>query len=92
MSQVAARKKLKVDNERVKVTAYFREKGSVFAGTKDGSCERFHLEFFVETNEPQEKIVELVRLGRQMCFTEDALTKAVAVTADCLVNGQILEI
>lgn len=92
MSQVATVKKLDVTNARVKVTAYFREEGSVYRGTKDGECERFHIEFSIDSEENLVNIAELIRLGRQMCFTDDALTKAVAVTTDHLVNGQPLHL
>jgi hypothetical protein len=45
MSQVATKKKLVLRDERVKVTAHFRESGSVLRGTKEGSCEGFKYEF-----------------------------------------------
>jgi hypothetical protein len=87
VSQVAAKKKLALRNERVKVTAFFREQGSVLRGTAEGMCEGFDIELFIESDEPAEEIAELIRLSHRMCFTESALTGNIPMTNRHNLNG-----
>lgn len=92
MSQVAAKKKLVLQDERVKVTAHFREQGSVLRGDAAGFCEGFNIEMRLESAEPVEEMAQLVRLARQMCFTEVALTNPVSVTVNQWLNGEPLDV
>lgn len=92
MSQVAAKKKLALQNESVTVSARFREEGSVLQGTQEGTCEAFSIQLSIDGDEPVEEIATLVRLAHKMCFTEDALTQVVPVEANHLFNGQPLEL
>ena len=91
MSQVATRKKLSIRNERVKVIGHFHEQGSVLAGTAAGFCDGFEVEIELESDLPPEAIAGLVRLARQMCFTEQALTGQVPVKVIPRLNGEVLE-
>ena len=88
MSQVAAKKKLVIRNERVKVTAHFHEQGSVLRGDAEGFCDGFEVEISFDSEEPGEQITTLIRLARQMCFTEKVLTGSVPVQVTQLVNGK----
>ncbi len=88
MSQVAAKRKLAMRNDRVRVTAHFHEQGSVLRGDAEGFCDGFEVEISVDSDEPQEKIAELIRLARQMCFTEKALMGSVPVAVKQRINGQ----
>ena len=88
MSQVAAKKKLVLRDRRVKVLAHFREQGSVLRGTAEGFCEGFEIEMALESDEPVEEIAELVRMARQMCFTESALAGAVELRHTYSLNGR----
>ncbi len=90
MSQVAAKKKLNLRNERVRVIGFFHEQGSVLAGTAEGFCDGFEVEIRLESDEAQEQITELVRMARQMCFTEKALTGSTPVRVTSRLNGQLL--
>ena len=92
MSQVAAKKKLILRNERVKVVAYFREQGSVLQGTSTGACERFEVELSIDSDESETDIAELIRLSHRMCFTESALTEKVALKHLDRLNGRLLNI
>jgi len=88
VSQVAAKKKLILRSDRVKVVAHFHEHGSVLAGTAGCMCEDFEIELAVESDEPEEKISELIRLAHRMCFTEDVLSRKVDVKTRHLLNGR----
>jgi len=92
VSQVAAKKKLALRDERVKVTAFFREQGSVLQGSAEGMCEGFDIELFIESDEPAEEIAELIRLSHRMCFTESALTGNIPLTKRHSLNGQPIEV
>lgn len=92
MSQVAAKKKLVLHDERVKVLAHFRESGSVLAGTAQGMCEGFDIQLSIESDAPVEQIAELMRLAHHMCFTEDALSGRVKLNTSHFLNGEAIEV
>ena len=92
MSQVAAKKRLALRNERVKVIAHFREEGAVLAGTQKGTCDGFTIELFINGDMPRQEIVTLMRLAHQMCFTESTLTGVVELTWHHFFNDQSLKI
>lgn len=91
MSQVATKKKLSIRNERVRVIAHFHEQGSVLAGTAAGFCDGFEIEIDLESDEPAESIAFLVRMARQMCFTEQALSGVTPIKVIPRLNGYLLE-
>ncbi len=72
----------------MQVAAHFHEQGSVLRGDAEGFCDGFEVEISIESDEPPEAIAELIRLARQMCFTEKALMGAVPVTVKQRINGQ----
>lgn len=74
-------------DERVKVLAHFVSSGSVLQGSKNGECTGFEIELAVQSDEEPDVISELLRVSRQMCFTEDALTKGVDLQVTQLLNG-----
>lgn len=92
MSQVAAKKRLTLRNERVKVIAHFREEGSVLGGTQKGMCEDFSIELFMDGDEPEKEIATLISLAHRMCFTEAALSNVVKITSSHFYNGRSLEV
>lgn len=91
MTQVASKKKLNVQKETVKVTAHFREQGSVLRGDATAFCDGFDIEIKIESEESSETIRDLIRLARQMCFTEAALTGQTPVTLSASLNGATLD-
>lgn len=84
------KKKLLLRDERVKVTAYFQEQGSVLKGTSTGRCERFDVMLSINSDEPEDEIAELIRLSHKMCFTESALTENVELRCQNHLNGRQL--
>jgi organic hydroperoxide reductase OsmC/OhrA len=91
LSQVAAKRKLSIRNDQVKVTAHFHEQGSVLRGDAEGFCDGFEVEISIDSDEPQEQIEALIRLARQMCFTEKALMGSVPMQVKHTINGQEFE-
>lgn len=92
MSQVAAKKKLKIRNEKVIVNGYFHEQGSVLKGDAEGFCDSFEVQVLIDSDEPDDVIRQLIHQARVMCFTEKALTGSVEVKVTNLLNGQPKEI
>jgi uncharacterized OsmC-like protein len=92
VSQVATKKRLSIRNERVNVTGFFHEQGSVLKGDAEGFCDGFEVEISLETDEPPEKIASLIQMSRKMCFTEKALTGSVEVRVSQNINGKRTEL
>jgi organic hydroperoxide reductase OsmC/OhrA len=92
VSQVAAKRRLTLRNEKVSVVAHFEEAGSVLAGTQQGTCKGFSIELSIEGDESLEDIAKLIRMAHRMCFTESALTQAAEVKANHLFNGQPIDV
>ena len=92
MSQVAAKKKLTLRDERVRVVAHFREEGAVLAGTQKGICEGFTIELFINGDTPDKEMMTLIRLAHQMCFTESALSSVVELTLGHYYNNVLLDL
>lgn len=88
MSQVAAKRKLIIRNDKVRVTAHFHEQGSVLRGDAEGFCDGFEVEISIDSDETREQISDLIRLARQMCFTEKALIGSTPLEVKQLLNGQ----
>jgi len=92
VSQVAAKRKLNIRNERVNVTAHFHEQGSVLKGDAEGFCDGFEIEILIDSEEEETKIADLIKVSRQMCFTEKALMESIPVKVSQQVNQKPLEI
>lgn len=92
VSQVAIKRKLAIRNEKVVVTAHFHEQGSVLKGDAEGFCDGFDIEILIESDEDPEVIAELIRLSRQLCFTEKALEGSVPVKVRQQLNQKTLEV
>ena len=92
MSQVATKRKLAIRNEKVNVTAHFHEQGSVLRGDAEGFCDGFEIEILIESDEDPQKIAELVRISRAMCFTEKALMGTIPVKVSQQLNQQPLQV
>ncbi len=92
MSQVATKRKIAIRNERVNVTAHFHEHGSVLRGDAEGFCDGFEIEILIDSDEDSQKIADLVRISRKMCFTEKALMGSVQVKVSQQLNQQPLEL
>ncbi len=55
------------------VKARFHEQGSVLKGDAEGFCDGFEIQIYIDSDEEHSAISDLIRLARQMCFTEKAL-------------------
>jgi organic hydroperoxide reductase OsmC/OhrA len=92
VSQVAAKRRLTLRNEKVSVVAHFEEEGSVLAGTQQGACKGFSIELSIEGDENVEDIVKLIRMAHRMCFTESTVSNVVEVKTSHLFNTQLIDV
>ena len=92
VSNIAMRKKLKIWNEGVEVTAYFLESGSILKGDKQGEAQKFEIEMKMDSDEKEEVIIELMRMAHRMCFVESALMKEASVSFAHSHNGKKVEV
>ena len=74
------------------MVAHFEEEGSVLAGTQQGTCKGFSIELSLEGDHNVEDMAELIRMAHRMCFTESALTQAIAVKTSHLFNGEPIDV
>ena len=70
----------------------YSTEGSMEDGSKVGRCLGLETHLDVESDEPPEKIRELVRVGKQMCYTEQALINPVPVRTYTRLNGEELQL
>ncbi len=92
ITQVALKKKLKVANEKVEVTAHFHEEGSVLRGDAEGFCDRFEISITLDSEDDIAQVKELIRLTHKLCFAEKAVIGTVPVNVTQAINGLPVEI
>jgi hypothetical protein len=83
--------KLNVEKGRAHVKIRNKVEGSVLQGTVQATCLGIESRLELESEEPPEKIAELVRHAESGCFTFQALINPVQVTRTVLLNGKPLE-
>lgn len=84
--------KLNVKSIRLKQTTRFFMKGSALAGTLRGGALGLESEIAVESDEPEEKVRHLIKMGEQTCFTLQSLINPVLVTTTATLNGAPLSL
>jgi len=92
VSQVATKRRLPLRDAKVRAIAHFREEGSVLAGTKEGVCKGLTIELSIDSDEPHESIIAMIRQAHRMCFTEHALASRPPIRKTHLLNGQPIEL
>jgi uncharacterized OsmC-like protein len=90
LTELAAKKRLKLDNPRVKVTARFHEQGSALKGDKEGACDGFDVSIQINSDEPREELLSLMEMTRKVCFAIDALTRENPPVFQNTLNGEIV--
>jgi hypothetical protein len=67
--------------------SYVRE-GSVIAETATSYCEGFTTELQIESDEPPERIAQLIRMAEQTCFAMSVIKNPVPCDLTAVVNGE----
>jgi organic hydroperoxide reductase OsmC/OhrA len=79
--------KISVDKARVHVRMRNKTEGSVLQGTVQASCLGFETRVEIDSAEPAERIVALLRHAEHGCFTMQALQAPVAIARSATLNG-----
>jgi hypothetical protein len=82
--------KIDVQNVRVKVTAQYRRAGSVLAGTASSGCDKVTTELTLESEEPPDRVAQLVRMSEASCYTIGALREPTPCELVVTLNGESL--
>jgi hypothetical protein len=86
--QVARALHIEPKNIRITITArYFRE-GSVLAGNAGTRCDAIKTELALDSDEPPERVAQLIKMAEATCFTLAALRNPAPVALEATVNGQ----
>jgi len=75
-------------NVRIKVTAKYHRQGSVLAGNAETMCDAIKTELSLDSDEPSERIAQLIEMAEATCFTLTALRNSSPVELHATVNGQ----
>ena len=86
--QVARALHVEPKNVRIKVTARYYRQGSVLAGDAKTMCDSIKTELSLDSDEPSERIAQLIKMAEATCFTMAALRNPAPVELDATVNGQ----
>lgn len=66
----------------------FSMKGSFLKGTAKGDCLGLETHVFVESDEPAERVRELIRMGEQTCFSLQTVVSPVPAETHLTLNGE----
>jgi hypothetical protein len=86
--QVARALHIEPKNVRIKVTARYRREGSVLAGNARTMCDSIKTELSLDSDEPPERVAQLIKMSEATCFTIAALRNPAPVELEATVNGQ----
>jgi hypothetical protein len=79
--------KVRIDGARVHVEMRNKQEGSVLQGTVTARCLGVQTRLELDSQGPEERIREVVRLAEAGCFTMQALLHEVAVETAVTLNG-----
>ena len=81
-------KNLSIKRARVHVEFDFNLTGSVLAGTVESGVTEVRSDFDVESDEPEEEILNVIRLAKRGCFAEALVRTAVPMKSTLMLNGK----
>ncbi len=84
--------KMKVERASCRVEFDYVLRGSVLKGTVNTTWEGVQTNLEVVSDEPPEKIAQLIRNAKGGCFAENMITQAVPLTSNVKLNGEPLSI
>lgn len=84
--------KLALKDVRVDQTVRYYRQGSILGGTIKSGSLGVQAVIEVDSDEPAQRIAELIRVAKASCFTHGALAEPVPVETSLTLNGQPLEV
>lgn len=86
--QVARALHIEPQNVRITVTARYSRAGSVLAGNASTTCDSIKTELALDSDEPPERVAQLIKMAEATCFTIAALRNSAPVALETTVNGR----
>ncbi len=83
--------KLVLEDVRIDQTLEIYRTGSTRAGTIKSGASGLAVHVEVVSDEPPDRIAELIRVAKNSCFTHGALGEVVPVTMSASLNSELLE-
>ena len=80
--------KVSFTHAKVHVDFDYFLRGSVLKGTVNAGCNEVRTHFEVESDEPAEKILAVIKNAKQGCFAEQMVTDAVPLKSTMRLNGE----
>jgi hypothetical protein len=80
--------KLELADVRIDQTLSFYRTGSILRGTIESGAQLLDVRIEIDSPEPRERLVELVRVAKESCFTHGALARPVDVRSSLTLNGE----
>jgi hypothetical protein len=89
--QVARGLKIDFRNVNIKVHGLYSREGSVLGGDIEAFADSITTDLSLDSDEPPERVTQLVKLAEASCFTIAALRKPTPVDLNVTINGQPFE-
>jgi hypothetical protein len=90
--QVARGLHIEFRNAGIRVHGLYSREGSVLAGDIEAFADSITTELSLDSDEPPERVTQLVRLAEASCFTIAALRKPTPVELQVTLNGSPFEL
>ena len=80
-------KQLGIHSAKVHVEMDYFLAGSVLRGTVESGCTEVRTHFEVESDEPEDQILGIIRLAKRGCYAENMVQTAVPLKSTYTLNG-----
>lgn len=84
--------RLSVRSAKVHVEMDYFHSGSVRRGTVRGGCTEVRTRFELESDEPEEKLLLLIRSAKRGCFAENMVQESVPLKSSVKLNGKPVDV
>ena len=85
-------KGIEINSADVNVELDYFLQGSVIKGTLNNSVTEVRSYFEVDSEETEEKVIEVIKLAKQGCFAESLVRNAIPLVSTCLLNGNEISV
>lgn len=92
VARYAKMTKLKISSMRLEQSMRFSMSGSMLAGTMQCSVVGLSQRLIIESDEPEDQVRKMVRMGKQTCYIHSALANPIPTTTNVELNGSALDI
>ena len=85
-------KGIEIKSADVNVELDYFLQGSVIKGTLNNSVTEVRSYFEVDSEETEEKVIEVIKLAKQGCFAESLVRNTIPLVSTCLLNGNEISV